>query len=264
MADDTAPSAGGFDWRLPTCGISRGARIPAPTSGRQRLRSMCSTLTHAIAQVMRREAMAIPGYERFKSYLLRLLGFEQTPWVRLVMNRETQKLVEQLNPSELSVLEISGDAWRGRCPFKAYRSVGYPEYDICSDPLPDRFDLVILEQVLEHVLWPCRAGRNIYTMLNKDGHALITVPFMVRVHPSPTDCTRWTEIGLMHFLAECGFPLGSIQTGSWGNRECVKSNFVNWPRYNRWLHSLRNEAEFPCVVWALAGKSQAPDPDARQ
>ena len=89
-------------------------------------------------------------------------------------------------------------------------------------------------------------------MLKPAGHFLITTPFLLKLHATPEDCSRWTETGLRHFMAECGFPLDKIQSGSWGNRECVIANFDEWVRYDPQRHSLRNDPELPIVVWALA------------
>jgi len=184
-------------------------------------------------------------------------GAEQ--WLRIVMNRETEKLVQSLDPGTLKVLEISGDFWNRPGLFREYRSVQYPDFDICSERLDETFDLIIAEQVFEHLLWPYRAGKNVYAMLRAGGCFLITTPFLVRIHNHPTDCSRWTETGIKYFLSECGFPLESIRTGSWGNRACIKANLGRrWQIYVPWWHSLRNEPEFPGVVWALAQKS----PDA--
>jgi len=114
--------------------------------------------------------------------------------------------------------------------------------------------LIIAEQVFEHLLWPYRAGKNIYKMLNSKGYFLITTPFLIRIHDYPTDCSRWTETGLKYLLAECGFNLESIQTGAWGNRACVVANFARWEVYNPSLHSLENEPDFFLSVWAIAQK----------
>jgi SAM-dependent methyltransferase len=183
-----------------------------------------------------------------------LIGIEEVQWGRLVMNRETRKLVERLQPDKLKALEVSGDYWGGAGLFREYRSVRYPEYNVCDSILPETFDLIIAEQVFEHLLWPYRAGRNVHRMLNLNGHFLITTPFLIRIHDVPVDCSRWTETGIKYFLAECGFPLETIQTGSWGNRACIRANYKKWANYNPLIHSLRNEAEFPYVVWALARK----------
>ena len=194
-----------------------------------------------------------PSLRRLLKRLIRI-GARDEQWSRVVMNRQTREMINRLNPGSLDVLEISGDDWAARMKFKSYRSVGYPEFNICESTLDDRFDLIIAEQVFEHVLWPYRSGRNVYAMLNPGGHFLITTPFLVRIHNFPTDCSRWTETGMRYFLAECGFSLDRIQTGSWGNRACVRANFSRWWEYRRLFHSLRNEPAFPISVWAVARK----------
>jgi SAM-dependent methyltransferase len=175
-------------------------------------------------------------------------------WLRIVMNGETRKLVQSVQPHQLDVLEISGDYWSEREQFKTYRSVIYPEFDICAFPSTEQFDLIIAEQVFEHLLWPYRAGKHVYQMLRPGGHFLMTTPFLIRVHKEPEDCSRWTETGIRYFLAECGFDLERIQTGSWGNRACVRANFKVWARYSPRRHSLHNEPNFPVAVWAFAHK----------
>lgn len=169
------------------------------------------------------------------------------------MDAETQRLVAALGPEQLDTLEVSGGAWRNRASFRSYTSAQYPKYDVCAEPLRvEAFDLVIAEQVFEHLLWPYRAGKNVLSMLRPGGHFLVTTPFLIRVHPAPHDCTRWTETGLRHFLAECGFDFDATVTGSWGNLSCVVGNAKRWPSYKPLLHSLRNDPDHPVVVWALA------------
>jgi hypothetical protein len=194
---------------------------------------------------------ALPVYPTLRR--IYQFGARDEEWARVVMNRETQALIASLSPGDLRALEISGANWQDM-PFRSYRSVHYPECDICESSLDDRFDLILADQVFEHLLWPYRAARNVYKMLNPHGYFLVTTPFLVRVHNMPTDCSRWTEVGIKHFLAECGFSLEQIQTGSWGNRACVRANLSHWSMYRPWLHSLKNEPAFPMVVWALARK----------
>jgi SAM-dependent methyltransferase len=175
-------------------------------------------------------------------------------WSRVVMDRECRKLIDSLNPPSLDALEISGDHWQST-GFKSYRSISYPEYDVCAGALPETFDLVIAEQVFEHLLWPYRAGKNIFQLLRPGGHFLISTPFLIRVHNFPVDCSRWTELGLKHFLAECGFPLENTQTASWGNRSCVIQNLDHFLiSYKPASHSLENEPDYPYHVWALTKK----------
>lgn len=212
---------------------------------------------------VRRVLRSLPGYpllRRARRRLeqgyesLRRVGTTQEHWSRVVMNRETRSIIRSLEPGKLKTLEISGSAWGKREHFKEYRQVSYPEFDLCGSPLDETFDLVIAEQVFEHLLWPHRAGRNVYRMLNPGGHFLLTLPFLIRIHASPTDCTRWTETGIKYLLAECGFSMDRIRTGSWGNRACVRANFPRWIYYRPLFHSLRNEPNFPVHVWAIAQK----------
>jgi hypothetical protein len=89
-------------------------------------------------------------------------------------------------------------------------------------------------------------------MLKPSGHFLIVTPFMYKVHPDPIDCVRWTQEGLRYFLEDAGFS-GPTITGSWGNRRCIEATFRREFRlYNRFLHPVDDEFDYPIVVWALA------------
>jgi SAM-dependent methyltransferase len=196
----------------------------------------------------------VPGVQKayqFARAKLHPSGYEH--WLRVVMNQETARLVGELDFKRSSALEISGLKWKD-FGFARFKSVGYPEYDVCAGTLADKFDVIIAEQVFEHVLWPYRGVRNVFEMLNPNGAFLITTPFLVRIHGHPIDCSRWSELGMRHLLAEGGFNIDRITTGSWGNRACLRSNLLRWTPYNRWLHSLKNEPDYPVQVWALARK----------
>lgn len=200
-----------------------------------------------------RYILARGAYRYLRKAVLPLVGIEPVHWIRVVMDRETNVMVQALDPARLSVLEISGDKWRD-FGFLRYESVSYPDFDVCSQALPASFDLVILEQVLEHVLWPRRALINVRAMLKPGGFALVTTPFLIRIHSGPEDCSRWSEVGLRHLLADAGFDLAEVRTGSWGSRSCLIANLRWWPPYIRWWHSLRNDSRYPLMVWAIAKK----------
>lgn len=172
-------------------------------------------------------------------------------WSRVVMDQETKQLISQIAPQPKNVLEISGDKWKDY-GFERYLNAGYPTFDICSKTLPEEFDLIIAEQVWEHLKYPYRATKNVVSMLHKGGYFLVTVPFLVKYHPCPIDCTRWSEEGLKYFLEECGFDVNSIKSGSWGNWDCVVDNLSGWKSYIPEKHSLKNQSDFPYHVWALA------------
>lgn len=185
---------------------------------------------------------------------LRAVGYDTHYWVKTVMYRECFNFLKEINLSQLNTLEISpgnNPHWK-KLGFKSYTEGNYPEFDICKDCLNRTFDIIIADQVFEHLLWPYRAGRNVYQMLEPGGYFIISTPFLIRVHDVPVDCSRWTELGLKYLLAECGFSIEQIETGSWGNRECINANFKKWKR--RGWNSLRNEPNFPVTVWAIAKK----------
>ncbi|MBC9073652.1 methyltransferase domain-containing protein [Thauera sp. CAU 1555] len=192
-----------------------------------------------------------PSQTAFAKRILSTVGYDWGHWTRTVMYRECKALIRELGPERLDAMEISaGDKFQ-QLPFRSFTEMNYPEYDICKDRLPGEFDLIIADQVWEHLLWPYRATRNVHAMLRPGGYFLVTTPFLIRRHEIPYDCTRWTEMGMKHFLAECGFDIERIRTWSWGNRACIKANFSRWARRG-WFGSLRNEPDFPVTVWALA------------
>lgn len=174
-------------------------------------------------------------------------------WCRIVMDESTENLIQQLEFKNFKVLEISGKKWKD-FGFADYQSKYYPDFDICKVKLEEKYDLIIAEQVFEHLTKPYQAAKNIYNMLNQGGYFLITTPFLIKIHPSPEDCTRWSKTGIKYFLEECGFETAKIQSFSWGNKKCINANFKDWIPYNKSRHSLNDEENFPIVIWALAKK----------
>ncbi|MBA3033141.1 MAG: class I SAM-dependent methyltransferase [Gammaproteobacteria bacterium] len=199
--------------------------------------------------------------ERHATVIKRVLDYvhyDYRHWTRPVMYARCDAMLKELHPEKLNVLEISaGQHWR-EYGFGQFTEANYPDFDICSQVMEDRFDLIIADQVFEHLLWPYRAAKNVLTMLKPGGYFLVTTPFLIRIHDVPHDCTRWTETGLKYFLNECGFPMETIRTDSWGNRSCVIANFTKWARRG-WFGSLRNEPQFPVAIWALAQSPFASD-----
>jgi SAM-dependent methyltransferase len=174
-------------------------------------------------------------------------------WQRVPLNAAVGRYLDSLDPARHTAAEISGAAHAGR-PWKRFVSLDYPAFDICA-PLEvgERFDVVICEQVIEHVIDPWAAARNLRGLCVPGGHAVVSTPFLVRVHELPAygmrDYWRFTPRGLRALLESAGLVVDEV--GSWGNRDCVTGNFDRWPAYRRWL-SLRNEPDLPVQVWAFA------------
>jgi SAM-dependent methyltransferase len=176
------------------------------------------------------------------------------------MNRATRELVASLPCAAIDVVEISGTDWgETGLQFRSYKCLSYPDYDICDRPVGFAVcDLLIAEQVFEHIPNPRKAAQNVFAMLRGGGHFLVTTPFLLKVHPFPQDFYRWTEDGIRFLLEDAGFV--NVVTGSWGNRKCLMADMkpgMKWTMYHPMLHSLKNEPQFPIVTWALAEKPQS-------
>jgi SAM-dependent methyltransferase len=174
-------------------------------------------------------------------------------WQRVVLNRSVGRYLESLGPQLRTAVEISGDA-HGSRPWKRYMSLNYPEFDLCAT-LNGRgsFDVVLCEQVIEHVVDPCAAASNLRGLCNPGGHVIVSTPFLIRVHELPewglSDYWRFTPRGLQTLLERAGLRVESVHW--WGNRRCLAANLDRWPAYRQW-HSLRGNAALPLQVWAFA------------
>jgi SAM-dependent methyltransferase len=71
--------------------------------------------------------------------------------------------------------------------------------DICrrNDIIPSgRFDFIVCTEVLEHVLQPFEAAKELWRLLSPGGLLFVTTPYNFRIHGPLPDCWRFTEHGL--------------------------------------------------------------------
>lgn len=176
-------------------------------------------------------------------------------WLRVEMNRAVDKQLSALPVSTLSALEVSGTDHGGR-GWAEYSSVQYPDFDICEDVPSDAttYDVVIAEQVLEHVQDPARAMDSLARLTTPGGTVVVTTPFLVRLHFEPGDYWRFTPDGLRLLAERTGLEV--IEVGQWGNRDCIVANFDEWQFYPQG-GSLENESHLPAVVWLVARRVAA-------
>lgn len=180
-------------------------------------------------------------------------GPDEEMWQRVMLNRAMEEKIQSLDPSNLTAAEISGDG-RAGSGWKEFTSLDYPEFDLCAPLEGDRqFDVVICEQVLEHVVDPVAAARNLRGLLKPGGLAMVSTPFLIRIHELPMygmkDYWRFTPRGLATLLENAGLEIDSV--GSWGNAEVVMGNLHRWSAIRKW-HPLHNEPDLPVQVWAFA------------
>ena len=178
---------------------------------------------------------------------------------RIVMRRSSRSWIKALTPHSLRVAEISG-RWGESFNFRSYDQFRYPEYDICTGPFrgvdgrPLKFDLIIADQVWEHLDRPYGALKNVVKMLRKGGHFYIATPFFIPYHGAPIDCSRWSARGLRNLLIEGGFAPEGIRAEQWGNRAAAQRNLEKpWPpQYDETRDDLTDDPDFPLTAWAIA------------
>lgn len=175
---------------------------------------------------------------------------DQEHWIRAVMNQDIARHVAALPCAELDALEVSGDRL-AESGWRSYRSVHFPEFDLCA-PLSETeiADVAICEQVLEHVVDPIAATRNLFGLLRPGGHLIVNTPFLVRIHQIPGDYWRFTPDGMRILLEQAGFK--DIQVDAWGNRFVAFQNFgKRWRPVRRFGQPMFNEPNVPVSVWAF-------------
>ena len=178
-------------------------------------------------------------------------GSEQ--WQRVVLNAAVERHLRSLDPPSKDAAEISGSAQAG-LGWRSFTDLSYPAFDLCAPPAThDTYDVVVCEQVLEHVVDPCAAVRTLRALCRPGGHVVVSTPFLIRVHELPAygmpDFWRFTPRGLRRLLEHAGLVVDEV--GSWGNRRVVAGNLDRWPAYRPWM-ALRNEDDMPVQVWAFA------------
>jgi SAM-dependent methyltransferase len=120
---------------------------------------------------------------RAKQNLYRLL-FEGEPWCRLEMNRRIDAHLETLDKSSLDAVEISGSGQRA-AGWRSFEQLQFPEFDLCCSTPGHQYDVVLCEQVLEHVVDSVAAARTLFDLTRPGGQLIVGTPFMLRVHGAP-------------------------------------------------------------------------------
>ena len=181
---------------------------------------------------------------------------------RIIMNRRSRRMMEEIGAEDMDVAEISGQ-WGANLKTKSYVQYKYPAHDICKGPVKYadgevlKYDLILANQVWEHLDRPYAAVKHVMEMLRPGGYFWLAVPFHIPYHAAPHDCSRWSARGLKNLLIEGGFDEDQVRSAQWGNREAAMRNLEpDWPpEHVKETDNLDNDRNFPMVAWALARKA---------
>lgn len=201
-----------------------------------------------VSDVSYRQFVHLKCFKRF--------GYSDEPLDRVFQVQAWKAFLGSVETSKLDVLEISPgnrSVWRN-FQYRSYTAVDYPAFDLCKMKLDKVFDLIIADNVFEHLQHPTAAAGNVIAMLKDGGHFLISTPFLIRVHGSPYDFSRWTPDGLKALLVACGWTEEAVSTASWGNKAAARAYLDGWPLWGFGQYP-ENDPEYPVAVWAVARKS---------
>ena len=119
--------------------------------------------------------------------LLDFVGYDYTNWNRVELYKFSNQFLNTLDTANLDVLEISsGNYYKDNYKFNSYTEANFPEFDVCKDTLEDKYDLIIADQVFEHLLHPYSATKNVFSMLKPEEFFLFQPPFLSNSTIIPT------------------------------------------------------------------------------
>ena len=88
--------------------------------------------------------------------------------------------------------------------------------------LNTKFDYIVIFNVLEHLLDPNLAFKNLSTICKKNGKIIGSTPFLFRVHGAPRDYSRYTKDHLIELLKSNNFKdIEIIELGTGPFLACV-------------------------------------------
>jgi len=138
----------------------------------------------------------------------------------------------------------------------------FPGIDMQRLPYPENnFDVVISDQVIEHLEDPKKAIQESLRVLKPSGIMIHTTCFINYLHPAPKDFYRFSCDALMYL---CRGSAKIIQCEGWGNRlailVCFLSNRLRFKQIPETKWNILNflavykEEKYPIVTWVIAIK----------
>jgi SAM-dependent methyltransferase len=169
-------------------------------------------------------------------------------FIRYASYRHIESWVARRFPSgtgRLNIVEFGGSngAVARLFPGSAYTvAPNWPQVDLqdLSGYETDRYDVVVVDNVLEHVPEPGAAVENLRRVLRPGGSCIALTPFMVRVHGSPDDFVRYTDAGLRRLFRR----FAEVEVFGWGNRFTLETT-MRWG----WISTRRTRRLLRVALW---------------
>jgi len=156
-------------------------------------------------------------------------------------------------------IEFGGGSNRiiqGMCSGTTWEERPYPQYDITELAHWGESDIVIADQVLEHIREPWKIFDCAFKTVRQA--FVVTVPFLVKIHGCPGDYWRMTPECIRSMGKSAGFT--DIHIGTWGNSQATFWLNKYWYTHLmmeavpevEWRAALAsNDPETPIMIWAV-------------
>jgi len=185
---------------------------------------------------------------------------------RLAMYRALNNALASYDSPELKCLAISKSENLARDVLGLRTAevvrADYPEHNMIDLKFSDAsFDFCISDQVLEHVEGdPFKAFSESARVIKSGGFVCHTTCLLIDIHGFPKDFWRFTPEALSLLAKNAGLIPQTI--GAWGNREIMSvmqsplrfSQIPDDPKNPIYRLAMKNEADWPIVVWIIAQK----------
>ena len=115
------------------------------------------------------------------------------------------------------------------------------------------YDLVIINQTLEHVYNPFVCVKNVYDHIAPGGYFFTSVPMININHNMPFYYWGINPTGLALTCMAQGFKV--LEVGFWGSQEYILNMFAynGWPSFHS-IGNTKNNVNFICQCWILCQK----------
>lgn len=180
------------------------------------------------------------GYNRVVSLfefdiLSKLEGFIDIDRLCVVSGSEDEPEIKFLNPKEIFTTSLEdgydlSEDWTSETPL--------------HKKIQSNFNLVMCNQVLEHVPDPLSAFRNVVSLGVSGSYIWVSIPVINRIHSEPNFYSSGYHPRYLKFLADTT-GLKTIHIGAWGSLKYkLFAVSRNWPPYRKLRRGLRSNSDF--------------------